>query len=82
MDNFENQIFDAIKNIRDLRQRPDTDRIFRTITKDAATNMSLADVQQKDMWTPLAFYQTVSKRIIAYVMQRKLCDKVKQNSKT
>ena len=46
MDNFENQIIDAIKKIRDLRQRSDADRIFRTITKDAATNISLADVQQ------------------------------------
>ena len=47
MDNFENQIIDAIKKIRDLRQRPGEVRIFRTITKDAATNISLADVQQK-----------------------------------
>ena len=47
MDNFENQIIHAIKKIRDFRQRPDADRIFRTITKDAATNISLADVQQK-----------------------------------
>ena len=47
MDNFENQIIDAIKKIRDLRQRPDVDRIFRTITKDPATKISLADVQQK-----------------------------------
>ena len=47
MDNFENQIIHAIKKIRDLRQRLDVDRIFRTITKDAATNISLADVQQK-----------------------------------
>ena len=47
IDNFLNQIIHAIKKIRDLRQRPDADRIFRTITKDAATNMSLADVQQK-----------------------------------
>ena len=47
MDNFENQIIHAIKKIRDLRQRPDVDRIFRTITKDAATNISLADVQPK-----------------------------------
>ena len=37
--NFENQIIQAIKKIRD--------RIFRTITKDAATNISFADVQQK-----------------------------------
>ena len=84
MDNFENQIIDAIKKIRDLRQRSDADRIFRTITKDAATNISLADVQQKvdqmisssqlkgnnfKVWTPITFYQTVSKRIIVYVIQ-------------
>ena len=84
MDNFENQIIDAIKKIRDLRQRSDADRIFRTITKDAATNISLADVQQKvdqmisssqlkgnhfKVWTPIKFYQTVSKRIIVYVIQ-------------
>ena len=30
----------AIKKIRDLRQRADADRIFRTITKDTATNIS------------------------------------------
>ena len=47
MDIFENQIIDAIEKIRDLRQRPDADRIFRTITKNAATNIPLADVQQK-----------------------------------
>ena len=84
MDNFENQIIHAIQKIRDLRQRPDVDRIFRTITKDAATNISLADVQQKivqmisssqlqinhfKVWTPIAFYQTASKRIIVYVIQ-------------
>ena len=47
MDNFENQIIHAIKKTKDLRQRPDVNRIFRTITKDAATNISLADIQQK-----------------------------------
>ena len=47
MDNFENQIIHAIKKIRDLRQRPDADRIFETITKDAAANICLAYVQQK-----------------------------------
>ena len=47
MDEFENQIIHAIKKIRDLRQRPDADRIFSTITKDAATNISLADVQKR-----------------------------------
>ena len=47
MDNFENQIIDAIKKISDLRQRLDADKSFKTITKDAATNISLADVQQK-----------------------------------
>ena len=47
MDNFKNQIINTIKKIRDLGQIPDADRIFRTITNDAATNISLADVQQK-----------------------------------
>ena len=47
MDNFENQVIHAIKKIRDLRQKPDADRIFRTITKKAATDISSADVQQK-----------------------------------
>ena len=47
IDNFENQIIDAIKKIRDPRQRPDANRIFRTITEDAATNISLADVKQE-----------------------------------
>ena len=46
-DNFENQKIHPIKKIRDLRQRPDADRIFKTITKDAATNICLANVQQK-----------------------------------
>ena len=82
MDNFENQIIDAMKKIRDFRQRPDAERIFRTITKDAATNVSLTDVQEKidkvisvlsykindfKVWTPITFYQTVTKRIIVYV---------------
>ena len=39
MGNFENQIIHAIKKIRDLRQRPDAEIIFRTITNDTATNM-------------------------------------------
>ena len=84
IDNFVNQIIHAIKKIRDLRQRPDADRIFRTITKDAATNMSLADVQQKigqmisssqlqnkpfQVYQTVLFYQTVSKRIIVYAIQ-------------
>ena len=71
MDNFENQIIYAIKKTKDPRQRPDVNRIFRTITKDAATNISLADVQQKvdqiipssqlkvnhfKVWTPITFY--------------------------
>ena len=47
MDNFENQIIDAIKKISDLRQRLDADKSFKIVTKDAATNISLADVQQK-----------------------------------
>ena len=47
VNNFESQIIHAIKKIRGLRQIPDAERIFRTITKDAETNISLADVQQK-----------------------------------
>ena len=47
IDNFENQIIHAIKKIRDLRQRPDADRTFGTITKDAVTNICLAYVEQK-----------------------------------
>ena len=47
VNNFESQIIHAIKKIRGLRQIPDAERIFRTITKDAETNVSLADVQQK-----------------------------------
>ena len=47
VNNFESQIIHAIKKVRGLRQIPDAERIFRTITKDAETNISLADVQQK-----------------------------------
>ena len=47
VNNFESQIIHAIKKIRGLRQIPDAERIFRTITKDAETDISLADVQQK-----------------------------------
>ena len=47
MDDFENQIIHVIKKIRDLRQRSDADRTFRTITEDAATNICLANIQQK-----------------------------------
>ena len=47
VNNFESQIIHAIKKIRGLRQIPDAERIFRTITKDAETNISLTDVQQK-----------------------------------
>ena len=44
MDNFENQIIHAIKKIRDLRQRPDAERIFRT--QMILQQICLADVQQ------------------------------------
>ena len=53
--------------ITDLRQRPDADRIFRIITKDAATIISLADVQQKI--DQMISSSQLSKRIIVYVMQ-------------
>ena len=45
MDNFENQIIHAIKKIRDLRQRPDAERIFRT--QMILQQICLVDVQQK-----------------------------------
>ena len=42
MDSFENQIITAIKKIRN-----DGERIFKTITKESTSNLTLDDVQQK-----------------------------------
>ena len=47
MDSFENQIISAIKKIRNANRRPDAEKIFKTITKESASNLTLDDVQQK-----------------------------------
>ena len=47
MDSFENQIISAIKKIRNANRRPDAEKIFKTITKDSASNVTLDDIQQK-----------------------------------
>ena len=41
---FENKIIDGKKKIIDLKQLSNKDIIFKTISKDAATNISLAYV--------------------------------------
>ena len=47
MDSFENQIISAIKKIRNANRRPDAEKIFKTITKESASNLTLDDIQQK-----------------------------------
>ena len=47
MDNFENQTISAIKKIRNANRRPDAEKIFKTIAKESATNLTLDDLQQK-----------------------------------
>ena len=47
MDSFENQIITAIKKIRNANRRPDAEKIFKTITKESASNLTLDDVLQK-----------------------------------
>ena len=47
MDSFENQIISAIKKIRNANRRPDVEKIFKTMTKESASNLTLDDVQQK-----------------------------------
>ena len=49
MDSFENQIISAIKKIRNANRRPDAEKIFKTITKDSASNVTLDDIQQNYM---------------------------------
>ena len=46
-DSSENQIITAIKKIRNANRRPDAEKIFKTITKDSASNVTLDDIQQK-----------------------------------
>ena len=47
MDSFENQIISAVKKIRNAYRRPDAEKIFKTITKEPASNLTLDDVQQR-----------------------------------
>ena len=47
MDNFENQTISAIKKIRNANRCPDAEKIFKTIAKESASNLTLDDVQQK-----------------------------------
>ena len=47
MDSFENQIISAIKKIRNANRRPDAEKIFKTITKESASNLTLDDVLQE-----------------------------------
>ena len=47
MDSFGNQIISAIKKIRNANTRPDAEKIFKTITKESTSNLTLDDVQQK-----------------------------------
>ena len=47
MDSFENQIITAVKKIRNANRRPDAEKIFKTITKESASNLTLDDIRQK-----------------------------------
>ena len=46
MDSFSTQILAAIKKIRTQKGRPDSDKIFKEIVKESATNFTLEDIQQ------------------------------------
>ena len=46
MDIFSTQILAAIKKIRTQKGRPDSDKIFKEIVKESATNFTLEDIQQ------------------------------------
>ena len=45
MDIFSTQIVAAIKKIRTQKGRPDSDKIFKDIGKESATNITLEDIQ-------------------------------------
>ena len=81
IDNFENQIIDAIKKIRDLRQRPDAYRIFTTITEDAATNISLAHVQQ-EIDQMISSFQLQNKPFQGMDSYYVLSDSIQENNST
>ena len=42
MDIFSIQIIDAIKKIRTQKGRPDSEKIFKEVVKESATNITLA----------------------------------------
>ena len=46
MDIFSTQIVAAIKKIRTQKGRPDSDKIFKEIVKESATNFTMEDIQQ------------------------------------
>ena len=46
MDSFENQIITAIKKIRSGNRRADAETIFKAVTKEYTSNLTLVDVQQ------------------------------------
>ena len=46
MDIFSTQIVAAIKKIRTQKGRPDSDKIFKEVVKESATNITLEDIQQ------------------------------------
>ena len=46
MDSFSTQILAAIKKIITQKGRPDSDKIFKEIVKESATNFTLEDIQQ------------------------------------
>ena len=47
MNSFENQINTAIKKISKANRQPDAEKIFKTITKESASDLTLDDVQEK-----------------------------------
>ena len=44
MDSFSTQIVAAIKKIRTQKGRPDSDKIFKKIVKESATNFTPEDI--------------------------------------
>ena len=46
MDIFSTQTVATIKKIRTQKGRPDSDKIFKEIVKESATNLTLKDIQQ------------------------------------
>ena len=45
MNSFENQINTAIKKISKANRQPDAEKIFKTITKESASDLTLDEVQ-------------------------------------